>query len=249
MRQALPRIPQDRIAVLIGAKGVTLKALAEASGAVALHVDSESGDVEVEWGEPGSYDPVRALKMPDVVKAIGRGMAPKVAVSLFDDGWYFEMVDLRDHVGKRAKQLQRIRARIIGSQGKIRQRIEQITGSSITIYKSTVVIIAEEEGLALARQAVDMLAGGAEHGSVMSFLERATKRNRIERRQLGSIEVRDQGDAEATGFESLVPGLDQARERRNRRFRAAQVDPEDDEAVEAMMGLADDESISWDEEE
>jgi len=249
MRQALPRIPRDRIAVLIGSKGSTLKALAEAAGAEAIRIDSESGDVEVEWGEPGSYDPVRALKLPDVVKAVGRGMAPKVALSLFEDGCYFEMVDLRDHVGKRGKQLQRIRSRIIGSQGKIRQRIEQLTDSSITIYRSTVVIIAEEEGLALARQAVDMLAGGAEHGSVLSFLERSTKRNRIERRQLGSIEVREQANDELTGFEGLVPGLDQARERRNRRFRAAQVDPEDEGAVEAMMDLAEDESISWSEEE
>ena len=30
MRQALPRVPKDRIAVLIGAKGGTVKALAKA---------------------------------------------------------------------------------------------------------------------------------------------------------------------------------------------------------------------------
>ena len=139
MRQALPRVPKDRIAVLIGAKGGTVKALAKAAGAEFIAIDSETGDVEVEWGEPGTYDPVRALKMPDVIKAISRGMAPKTALTLFEDDCYFEMVDLRDHVGKRGKQLQRIRSRVIGSQGKIRQRIEDLTSTNITIYKSTVV--------------------------------------------------------------------------------------------------------------
>ena len=54
MRQALPRVPKDRIAVLIGAKGGTVKALAKAAGAEFIAIDSESGDVEVEWGEPGT---------------------------------------------------------------------------------------------------------------------------------------------------------------------------------------------------
>jgi len=248
MRQALPRVPKDRIAVLIGAKGGTVKALAKAAGAEFIAIDSESGDVEVEWGEPGTYDPVKALKMPDVIKAIGRGMAPKTALTLFEDDCYFEMVDLRDHVGKRGKQLQRIRSRVIGSQGKIRQRIEGLTSTSITIYKSTVVVIGPEDGLALARQAVDMIAGGAEHGTVLSFLERTTRKNRLERRSLESIELREEEGYDSTGFENLVPGLDLARERRHRRFRAAQVDPEDEEAVEALMDLAEDETVTWEEE-
>ena len=61
MRQGLPRIPKDRIAVLIGSKGTTAKALRKASGAQEFHIDSESGDVEVVWGEPGSYDPILSL--------------------------------------------------------------------------------------------------------------------------------------------------------------------------------------------
>ena len=47
MRQGLPRIPKDRIAVLIGSKGTTAKSLRNASGAKEFHIDSETGDVEV----------------------------------------------------------------------------------------------------------------------------------------------------------------------------------------------------------
>ena len=143
MRQGLPRIPKDRIAVLIGSKGVTAKALREASGSKEFHIDSESGEVEVVWGEPGSYDPIKAMKFPDVIKAIGRGMAPNAAIRLLEDGNFFEMVDLKDFVGKRSHQQRRIRARIIGSQGKIRRLIENLTDVEITIYKSTVVLVGD----------------------------------------------------------------------------------------------------------
>jgi ribosomal RNA assembly protein len=247
MRQGLPRIPKDRIAVLIGSKGATAKALREASGALEFHIDSESGDVEVVWGEPGSYDPIKAMKFPDVIKAIGRGMSPKAAIRLLEDDNFFEMVDLKDFVGKRSQQQRRIRARIIGSQGKIRRLIENLTDVEITIYKSTVVLVGDADGLALARQAVEMIAGGSEHGSVLSFLERSRKRMKFDNRSLEYIETR-QDTVRDDGFDGLVPGLARVSERKGRRLRASQVDPDDDDAIDEMMQMADDESITWEEE-
>ena len=47
MRQSLPRVPQDRIAVLIGAKGATRRELETAAGCKSLQIDSTSGDIEV----------------------------------------------------------------------------------------------------------------------------------------------------------------------------------------------------------
>tara|TARA_B100001113_G_scaffold121963_1_gene99593 strand:- start:366 stop:1082 length:717 start_codon:yes stop_codon:yes gene_type:complete len=237
----------DRIAVLIGSKGATAKSIREASGCKELDINSETGDVEVLWGEPGSYDPIKAMKLPDVVKAIGRGMAPKAAIRLFDDRHFFEMVDLRNFVGKRSNQQRRIRSRIIGSQGKIRKLIEGLTDTEITIYKSTVVIIGEQEGLSAARQAIEMLAGGSEHGSVLGFLEKDRRRAKLESRSLGTIELKGDDD-ELSGFENLVPGLTDVTNRRSRRMRASQVDPDDEDAVEEMMELSEDEGIIWEEE-
>ncbi len=247
MRQGLPRVPMDRIAVLIGSKGATAKSIREASGCKELDINSETGDVEVLWGEPGSYDPIKAMKLPDVVKAIGRGMAPKAAIRLFDDRHFFEMVDLRNFVGKRSNQQRRIRSRIIGSQGKIRKLIEGLTDTEITIYKSTVVIIGEQEGLSAARQAIEMLAGGSEHGSVLGFLEKDRRRAKLESRSLRTIELKGDDD-ELSGFENLVPGLTDVTNRRSRRMRASQVDPDDEDAVEEMMELSEDEDIIWEEE-
>ncbi len=248
MRQPLPRVPMNRIAVLIGAKGATAKSLKSASGCKEFNIDSDSGDVEVVWGEPGTYDPVKAMKLPDVIKAIGRGMAPKSAIRLLDDHNFFELVDIRKFVGKRSNQQRRIRGRIIGSDGKIRKLIEGLTDTQISIYNSTVVLVGEEEGLAAARQAVEMIAGGAEHGTVLSFLERDRKRSRLSNRQLETIEIRDDVAAPQSGFEELVPGLSDLSQRRSRRMKASQVDPADDEEVALMMELAEDEEVSWGEE-
>ena len=179
MRQSLPRVPQDRIAVLIGSKGGTRRKLEEASGCTRLVIDSDTGDIDVFWPEAGEFDPVKALKLPDVIKAISRGMAPSNAIQLLQDEWFFEIVDLRNHVGKRSNQQRRIRSRLIGSGGKIRKLIEDLTGSQITIYNSTVVIVGEGDGLSLARKAVEMLSQGSEHGSVIKMLEKGRKRLRM----------------------------------------------------------------------
>lgn len=247
MRQALPRVPKDRIAVLIGSKGATKKELEEAAGCKRIIIDSESGELEVQWPDVGEYDPVKAMKLPDVIKAIGRGMAPNRAIQLLQDDWFFEIVDLREHVGKRSNQQRRIRARIIGSEGKIRKMIEFHTDTEISIYKSTVVLVGEGLGLSNARQAIEMLASGSEHGTVLKFLERERKKFRMESRSLDYIEERPQ-DIGGSDFSNLVPGLSDVAVRRNRRMKASQVDPNDAEEVNEMMELAEDEGISWEEE-
>tara|TARA_A100001037_G_scaffold262161_1_gene251584 strand:- start:272 stop:1015 length:744 start_codon:yes stop_codon:yes gene_type:complete len=247
MRQPLPRVPKDRIAVLIGAKGATRRDLEKAAGCKHIQIDSTTGEIEVTWPDAGGYDPVKALKLPDVIKAVGRGMAPGRAIQLLQDDWFFEMVDLRDYVGKRSNQQRRIRARIIGSEGKIRKMIEQHTGTEISIYKSTVVLVGEGAGLSAARQAIEMLASGSEHGTVLKYLEKERKKSRLESRSIDYIAEKEYSSS-TDDFADLVPGLVDVANRRNRRLKAIQVDPEDEEEVQQMMELADDEGVSWEEE-
>ena len=63
-------------------------------------------------------------------------------------------------------------------------------------------------------------------------------------RNLESIDTRQEGGR----FEALVPGLDVARRKRERRYKDAQVDPDDAQAIDEMMELAEDESIGFEEE-
>ena len=248
MRQSLPRVPKDRIAVLIGAKGATRRDLEKAAGCKNIQIDSVSGEIEVTWPEAGGYDPVKALKLPDVIKAVGRGMAPGRAIQLLQDDWFFEMVDLKEHVGKRSNQQRRIRARIIGSEGKIRKMIEQHTGTEISIYKSTVVLVGEGAGLISARQAIEMLASGSEHGTVIKYLEKERRKSRIGARSIDYIVEKESTTTQTDDFADLVPDLANVAHRRNRRLKASQVDPENEEEVVEVMELAEDEEVNWEEE-
>ena len=239
--EGLARIPQDRIAVLIGRKGTTRRALEEATNST-LHIDSNSGDVSVVWDD--EFDPILRMKLPDVIRAIGRGMNPDRALQLLKDDHHLLLYDMREYVGKNPNQQRRIRSRLIGRNGRIRELIEEHSGSEVTIYGSTVVIIGDEDALPLAGQAVERLLQGAEHSSVLKHLEVERRKRRMSSRNLESIDTSDDGGR----FEALVPGLDAAKRRRERRYKDAQVDPEDSQAVDEMMNLADDESIGFEEE-
>ena len=170
------RIPQDRVGTIIGTKGETKKMLQRISG-IKIDVDTE-GKVTI-YDDAETADPLMALKIIDVVKAIGRGFAPDRATRLFDDDEYLEVVDLKEFVGGRNNQLSRIRGRIIGKDGKTRQIIEDLTGVYVTIYGNTVALIGNSVSLPVAKHAVELLLNGSEHATVYHYLESQRPRLRI----------------------------------------------------------------------
>jgi ribosomal RNA assembly protein len=240
----LARIPQDRIAVLIGKGGETRRMLEEACGAT-LEIDSKTGEVMADWSEVDA-DPVVRMKMPDVIVAIGRGLAPKRAVQLIQDEVSLKMYDIREWVGRQPNQTRRMRSRLIGRNGRIRSLIEEISRCEMAIYGSTVLVIGDEDGLTLAAPAIEGILRGSEHSTILHGLEQDRKRQRIRSRRLESYEERSSG--ESSTFETLVPGLAEVRRRRERRYKDSQVDPDDDEQVDSMLDLADDEEITYGEE-
>ncbi len=169
------RIPKDRVGALIGKDGETKQDLEERTK-VKLEVDS---DGEVTIDETSTDDPLMPLKVMDIVKAVGRGFAPQKALRLLDDDEYLEVIELGDFVGKKSVQLDRVRARLIGSQGKTRRIIEDLTGAYMSVYGSTVSIIGNSVQLPIAKKAVEMLLRGSEHSTVYRYLERSRAELRI----------------------------------------------------------------------
>jgi len=163
------RIPQERVGVVIGPGGETRKALSERSG-IRVEVDSEQNEVAIH-DEAAGTDPVMALKLKDVVRALARGFSPEHAMRLFSDDCYLELLDFHDYVGKGKGHVRRVASRLIGSEGKTRRIIEEQTNCDLAIYGHTVGIIGDLEDLNNAKQAVDMILRGAEHASVYRFLE------------------------------------------------------------------------------
>ena len=160
-------IPQDRIGVLIGEGGETMRAI-EDRAEVRLDIDSESGSVAVE----SVGDPVTGMVAPDVVRAVGRGFAPDQALTLLDDDLRrFELIDV-DAATRNKNDLQRQKGRLIGENGRTRELMEELTGAEVVIYGTTVGIIGSAEEVAAVRRAVEMILDGAPHGAVYAFLER-----------------------------------------------------------------------------
>ncbi|WP_049901744.1 KH domain-containing protein [Halococcus agarilyticus] len=161
------KIPQDRIGVLIGEGGATMREIEERAE-VRLDIDSETGAVAVE----SVGDPVLGLKGPEIVEAIGRGFAPEDALVLLDDEMMmFELVDV-DAATRNEKDLERKKGRLIGENGRTRELMAELTGAEVVIYGTTVGAIGAPQQVEVVRSAVEMLLDGAPHGAVYSFLER-----------------------------------------------------------------------------
>jgi ribosomal RNA assembly protein len=161
------KIPQDRIGALIGDGGETLRRIEQAAE-VELDVDSQDGSVAIER----VGDPVRGMKAPEIVRAIGRGFKPDEALSLLDDEMrMFDTIDI-GRAARNDNDLRRKKGRLIGENGRTRELMEELTGATVVIYGSTFGVIGQPNEVDVARSAAEMLLDGAPHGAVYSFLER-----------------------------------------------------------------------------
>jgi ribosomal RNA assembly protein len=177
------RIPEDRVGVLIGPGGRTKREI-RARTEAQIDIDAEEGEVRIT--APDS-DPIRAMKARDIVLAIGRGFSPERAMRLLKDHTYLGVLDIKFTTGHREKAaLFRIRARAIGTHGRARSRIEELSGCSMSVYGSTVALIGEEEQLERATRAVELLLKGSEHSTVFHFLARLRRNSAIEELMGGS---------------------------------------------------------------
>ncbi len=163
-------IPKDRIGVLVGPKG-SVKARIQEKLFVDLTVDSESGNVEIAL-KPDSPDPSNALRAKDLVQAIGRGFSPDRAFTLLFEDITLGIIDLHEFFGKNEAEIRRVDGRIIGREGKTRRIMEQLTGTQISVSGHTVSIIGTYESVSTAKDALEKLISGRQHGTVYKFLRK-----------------------------------------------------------------------------
>lgn len=104
------------------------------------------------------------------IEAVDFGFDVRDALLLKKEGFSLEFVDISEHTNR--KNLKEIRARLIGTNGKARKTIENLTGAALVIGKGKVGIIADSENMEAASQGVISLIQGAKHGNVFSYLEK-----------------------------------------------------------------------------
>jgi ribosomal RNA assembly protein len=183
------RIPDDRIGVLIGPGGRTKREIATRTG-TRIDIDAPEGEVRLDGPDT---DPVSVLKARDIVLAIGRGFSPERALRLLKENTFLGILDIKFTTGHHEKAaLRRIRSRVIGTRGRARSRIEELSGCSVSVYGSTVALIGEEEQLDRATRAVELLLKGSEHSTVFHLLARL-RRDAAIAEAVGPVPL-DEGD-------------------------------------------------------
>lgn len=167
MIMQIVKIPSERVKALLGESGEA-KDYLERRMKVALSADSD-GSVEI------SGEPVDEFIAKDIVKAIGRGFEPAVALRLLSDEYGFKLIDLRDHAGS-DKAIKRIMGRVIGEKGRTKEIIKEEVGADIACHGHTIGIISKLETLDFALEAVFKLIEGSNHASVYAYLEKCRRK-------------------------------------------------------------------------
>ncbi|MBS3749228.1 MAG: RNA-processing protein [Candidatus Thermoplasmatota archaeon] len=170
------RIPMDRIAVLIGHEGKT-KQYIEQKTNIPIEINSETGEVTIDDHEIES--PFIIFKVENIIKAIGRGFSPQQAFKLFHDDYDLFIFDIRDYVKKKSSHIHRVKARIIGTDGKTKRILEEITGSNISIYGHTISVIGDIIDIDITKKAIDKLLQGSKHATVYRYVEQSMKELRL----------------------------------------------------------------------
>jgi len=117
-------------------------------------------------------DSFQVLKVKEIIKAFSRGFNFDDTIDLFDDDYALETINITDFVGKSKERQIVIRGRLIGTRGKIKNMIEKFSNTRIAIYGKTVSVIGKWNDIKVAKDAIEMLLGGAKHNTVYRFLEK-----------------------------------------------------------------------------
>ncbi len=170
------RIPMERVAVIIGKEGESKKQI-ESVGEVKLFIQSDTGDVYIiQRG-----DPLKANITSSVIQAIGRGFSPQKATLLYEENHQLIVISLRDFAKPGSRRMDQIRARLIGTGGKTRRVVEELTSTHISIYGDTVSIIGDYVAVEYAKEAMNMLINGSKQRTVYTFLEKSARELRLKR--------------------------------------------------------------------
>lgn len=176
------KIPLERVGALVGKEGIVKNEI-EKRCSVALSIDGSTGDVQISY-DNASLKEGDPFKAQDVITAIARGFSPQRAFNLFEEGKGLSTIDLREYSGKSENSLARIKARLIGSDGKARKLIEQLSDTAISVYGHTVSIIGESDKTKAAEEAIVKLASGGTHKAVYQMLQKYRSKQKLERLQL-----------------------------------------------------------------
>jgi ribosomal RNA assembly protein len=118
-----------------------------------------------------SDEPIKLLRVKEVIKAFGRGFDFDTAMSLLDEEYFLEILDVKLFARKSKERQLALKGRVIGTKGRTKNIIEKYSETKLIIQGKTVSIVGRYKNVRLAKEAVEMILNGAKHASVYRFLE------------------------------------------------------------------------------
>ena len=140
------------------------KAVHEIENKVKVKISFRKESVIVKGNELNEY------LVEHIIQAVDFGFHVDDALLLNDEDFVLEFIEVKEHT--RRKNLKEVRARLIGTGGKARKTIENLTGSVIVIQGNTVGVIVDSNHLDAVIQGIELLIQGAKHGNVFAYLEK-----------------------------------------------------------------------------
>ncbi|WP_069807105.1 KH domain-containing protein [Vulcanisaeta thermophila] len=147
---------------------VDVKDRIESDFRVRLTINQEGGEVVLTPMENTTFEEL--MKAKNVIEAISYGFTYEEAQKLENDDYVLDVIDLRDYIDKDPGHMSRVKARIIGENGRAKRTIEEITETSIIIGDRVVAILGPYENVKAAKEALEMLIKGRQHSTVYRWL-------------------------------------------------------------------------------
>ena len=134
---------------------------------------------------------VNEFLVENILRAVDFGFDVEDALLLKNDDFSLSFIDIKEHTHR--KNLKEVRSRVVGTQGKAKRTIEELTGAAMVIHNNKVGIIVDSDHLDAACQGIISLIQGSKHGNVFSYLEKQNAKLRhIDEDDLGlKIDVRE----------------------------------------------------------
>lgn len=105
-----------------------------------------------------------------VIDAVLFGFRIPVALLIKEEDAMFEVLNIKEFTKR--KDMETIRARIIGKGGKVLKTLSSLADCNIALKDNSVGIICSPENLQNAQNAIISIIQGSKHANVYSFLEK-----------------------------------------------------------------------------
>ena len=106
----------------------------------------------------------------EVIEALNLGFKIEQALLLTQEDFIFEKINIKDLTKRH--DLDRIKGRLIGTRGKTKKTIENLSDCFLAIHDNTVGVIGRAEEIEKAMQAVESIIQGSKQNKVYGYLER-----------------------------------------------------------------------------